>query len=181
MRTLFLSVLISLIFVGSSLAEDARMDGVRVDYDSELRLSFVVKDAFTQDIEEAIKSGIPTTFTFIVKLHRVRNLWPDKHVGTWEFGHTVKYDTLKEEYELTLEESGRVLTTKDAGEMKRLMVTGLDAALQPKPQLSSGQSYELRLMAELDPVELPFLLDYMLFFVKLWDFETDWHVTTITP
>ena len=54
----------------------------------------------------------------------MRSLWPDKAVEKWTFKHTVKYDNLKEEYEITLEELNEVIRTKDFVEMKRLMVTG---------------------------------------------------------
>ncbi len=163
-------------------ADEARMDNVVVTYDSEIHLSFEVRDAFTADIEEAIDSGIPTTFTFLVKLYRTRAFMTDKHIGTWNFKHTVKYDSLKAEYELTLEKlnGGTVKDdtqrTIDASEMKHLMVTGDDIVIKTGKALLSGKTYELKVMAELDPVELPHLLDYMFFFVKLWDFETDWFV-----
>jgi hypothetical protein len=31
------------------------------------------------------------------------------------------------------------------------------------------------MMAQLDKIRLPFYLHYVLFFVSLWDFETDWY------
>ena len=36
-------------------------------------------------------------------------------------------------------------------------------------------TYRLRVKAELNKVRLPFYLHYVLFFVSLWDFETEWH------
>jgi len=33
----------------------------------------------------------------------------------------------------------------------------------------------LRVKAELEKVRLPLYLHYVLFFVSLWDFETDWY------
>jgi len=41
----------------------------------EMRLSFVVDNAFTPEIEEAVMGGISTTFTIYVELERVRTLW----------------------------------------------------------------------------------------------------------
>ncbi|MBI5233144.1 MAG: DUF4390 domain-containing protein [Deltaproteobacteria bacterium] len=151
------------------------MDDVKVSTAPSLNISFIVKDAFTDDIEEAIKSGIPTSFTFISKLYRIRGFWLDSDMGTWVFRHTVKYDTLKEEYEIIMEEKGvNSIRTKDFSEVKILMTTVEAVLLTPAPALEQGRDYELRLMAELDTINLPFFLDYMLFFVKFWDFETDW-------
>ncbi len=56
------------------------------------------------------------------------------------------------------------------------MVTGDEIIISPLPALKKGETYELKLKAELDTVDLPFLLKYMFFFVKLWDFETNWYV-----
>jgi hypothetical protein len=41
--------------------------------------------------------------------------------------------------------------------------------------LKRGLHYQLRLKAELDKIELPFYLNYVFFFLSLWDFETDWY------
>jgi hypothetical protein len=165
-----------------ALSEDARMDNVIVRLDPILSISFVVSDAFKEDIEEAIRSGIPTSFTFFVELYRSRTLWPDGDINQWTFQHTVKYDSLKEEYEITLDEKGKdKIRTKDFEEMKRLMVTGEDVIFLPPPLLKKGKRYEIRLMAELDTVKLPFLLRTMLFFVKYWDFETDWYSQKFVP
>lgn len=156
----------------------AAIDDMTVSKDP-LKVSFVVKDSFTKDIEEAVRSGMPTAFNFIVELNRLRSVWTDELIVRREFKHTVRYDSLKEEYEITLDETGEKLKTRDFADMKRIMASAT-AVLNGKP-LTPGEEYEVRVMAELDPVELPMLLDYMLFFVKLWDFETDWYAYKLTP
>jgi len=141
-----------------------------------LSISFSVDNAFPKRIEEAIKSCVPTAFKFIVEFTRVRGFWFDKEVGTWEFKHTVKYDTLKQEYEITLEEkSGIKIFTKDFDEMKRIMSSPDSVALIPSWGLPRDYKYELRTMAELRTIRLPFHLDYMFFFLRLWDIDTDWY------
>ncbi|MFQ5736404.1 MAG: DUF4390 domain-containing protein, partial [Thermodesulfobacteriota bacterium] len=143
--------------------------------------SFHVEDAFTGDIEEAIRSGIPTSFTFIIELNRVKGFWFDETVGTWEFKHTVKYDTFKDEYVIRLDEAGGAQTrTKDFAGMKRIMVTGDAIAITPA-HLVDGAEYEVRIKAELHTIELPSPLNYMFFFVKLFDFETGWYSYRFSP
>lgn len=155
---------------------EPRITGVKVETSSPLRVSFAVADAFNSDIEEAIKSGIPTSFTYLVDLGRPSLLWFDEGLGSWEFRHTVKYDTLREEYTVVMDEVGRQgVKTKDFDEMKRLMTTVGDVEFMPSRPLVTGEKYRLRVKAELKTTRFPFLLDYMFFFVKLWDFETDWH------
>lgn len=161
-------------------AETARIDDVTVSRDP-VKASFSVKGAFTKEIEEAVKSGMPTTFNFIVELSRVNSILPDDLLVRRDFHHTVKYDSLKDEYEMTLEDIGEKVRTKDFVEMKRLMSSVQSLPLAGATRITAGSKYEIRIMAELDPVELPMVLNYMLFFVKFWDFETDWYVYTLTP
>lgn len=168
-------LLITASFPSLAIAKEARVDKLFVGKKPNLNLSFVIREAFKPEMEEGIKSGIPTTFTFYVELYRERRFWPDKAVFKWTFKHTVKYDNLKKEYEVTLGELDKVIITKDFVEMKRLMVTGNAIELKLDKPLRTGSRHSLRMMAQLDTVKLPFLLRHMLFFVKFWDFETDWY------
>jgi hypothetical protein len=174
-KKLLFAIIFLLVSTASVNAEEARLEDVKVVHSPGLRVSFVVKGAFKEGILEAIKSGIPTSFTFIIRLHRSKRLWFDELIGTWKFKHTVKYDALKEEYEVSLDENKGALKTKDLKKMKTLMVTGDEIEIKPSPNLTEGEVYKLGLKAELDTIKLPFFLDYILFFVKLWDFETDWY------
>jgi hypothetical protein len=169
-------LLMTVLFPTLSQAREASVDRLFVGVKPNLNLSFVIKDAFKPEIEEAIKSGIPTTFTIFVELNRVRRLWPDKTVKKWSFKHTVKYDNLKDDYEVTLEEFDKKIRTNDFEEMKRLMVTGSAIELITQKPIREGARHTIRMMAQLDTIKLPFLVRHMLFFVKIWDFKTDWYV-----
>jgi len=175
-RVIIIVLLLTVLLPAVGFAGEASIDKLFVGKKPALNLSFVVKDAFTDEIEEGIKSGIPTAFTFFVELYRVRRMWPDKAVDKWTFKHTVKYDNLKEEYEVTFGETDKKLRTKDFEEMKRLMVTVDAIELDTRMPLKTERRYIMRVMAELDTVKLPFLLRHMLFFVKFWDFTTDWYI-----
>ncbi len=179
----FLIILLFSLFVPArGDAADARIDKIMVRWSQgPLSVSFSVKDAFNEEIEEAILSGIPTSFTFFVKLDRVRSLWLDEGVGSWEFRHTVKYDTLKEEYEITLDEGPRsVVRTKDFNEMKMIMATGSSIAIMPVT-LAIGATYEVSIKAQMHAIELPSPLNYLFFFMTIFDFETGWHTYRFSP
>jgi len=166
-----------------SYSADAKITNATVAaVDDGVTIAFVVADAFDKDIEEAIKSGLDTSFTFRVKIERKKTLWFDKNEAELSFKHTVKYDTLRDEYQVTFEEDeNRVERTKDALVMKSLMSTCAGITLAPEGGLVKGAEYEIMAMAELHTVKLPMGLDYLLFFVKLWDFETDWHTVIFSP
>ena len=50
-------------------AEPPRIDGGKDNLRLELRFSFYVSGAFKKDLEDAINSGMPTSFTYVVKLY----------------------------------------------------------------------------------------------------------------
>ncbi|MFQ5427532.1 MAG: DUF4390 domain-containing protein [Thermodesulfobacteriota bacterium] len=179
MKKLLLSIafIFTMAVSANALAAKAQVGGLKVTTAPEaLSITFSVENAFPEGIEEAIKSGVPTSFNFIVEFTRRRRMWFDKDMGRWNFKHTVKYDTLKEEYEITLEEKGfEKLVTKDYEEMKHIMSSPDSVVLLPSWGLPRGYRYELNIMAELRTIRLPFRLDYMFFFLRLWDIDTDWY------
>jgi hypothetical protein len=67
------------------------------------------------------------------------------------------------------------VTTKDAEEAYKLMAEVVALKVARLDTLRKGSQYQLRLKAELDKIELPLKLDYLLFFLSLWDFKTDWY------
>jgi hypothetical protein len=158
-------------------AEDAYLSDIVLTNDQDyLKVHFTVEECFTAEMNEAIEKGIEVTFTFFVKLNEKRGLWLDKKIADIEFRHSVKYDNLKEIYEVRLEErEAETITVKDFGEAKRLMSDVVALRVTSIDKLLEGNDYQLKVMAELDKIRLPFYLHYVLFFLSLWDFETGWH------
>ena len=162
----------------SSLAKsEARLSDIIVtNTRDDLLAYFNVKDCFTEEMNRAIMNGNATKFTFIVKLYEVRNVWFDRKIADIRLRHTIEYDTLKNEFNLSLpEQDNKKVKTKDFDEAKKLMADVVALKVTRLDKLRRGQHYKLRMKAELDKIELPFYLNYVLFFLSLWDFETDWY------
>lgn len=140
-----------------------------------LQVSFRIENCFTPSMEEAVLSGVPTTFRIRALIEKGGNsLFPTQILDV-VLEHTIKFDSLKNEYTVQLPESPiTVLVTKDFDEAKRWMSTVQQLPLIPLWRLEKGQSYLLSLKAELSKVELPLFFRYIFFFVSLWDFETSW-------
>jgi hypothetical protein len=172
----------SVLLSGYAYSEEARIADVVVSRTPALSITFSVKGAFTKEIDEAIQSGIPTAFNFIVEVNRVRSAWFNEPLSETRFSHKVKYDSLKQEYEIYIDEmGGEPIRTKDANEMQALMSVVTSVDVKSSKPLVKGEKYEFMVKAELRTVDLPFFLDYVLFFVKLWDFETSWYTYSYTP
>ncbi len=169
------------LFSSNVYSEEASIDEVMITTNSNLKVSFEVSNAFTEEIEEAIRSGIPTSFTFMVELYRKRGIWFDEGLADFYFKHTVKYDNLREEYYITLEEKSQdVIKIKDSTQMKNLMTVVDSIPLLPIYRLKKGMRYEMKIKGELDKIDLPFPLNYILFFTTFWSFETDWYIQEFT-
>ena len=142
----------------------------------DLLVFFDIKGCFTREMEEAILNGIPTTFTIVIKLYRTRTAWLDASIASITLEHTIKYDSLKNEFRVTRsEEDNTELVVKDFEAAKKAMAEIRNIRVVPLKELQDRGKYQLRVKAELEKVRLPLYLHYVLFFVSLWDFETDWY------
>lgn len=141
----------------------------------------VIKNDKYQELEQALHSGIPMKFTFLIELMRTRDNWPDEELVSMEFTHTLKYDTLKENYQLKLEEQkNRMFTYSSLEKAMEVMneINGLKVI--ELSELQPDSSYELRMKAKLYEKTLPMNLHYVIPFISMWDIETDWFTIEFT-
>lgn len=137
--------------------------------------------AFREKMKTAILSGVPATFSFFINLNLVRNYWLDKSIADKKVTHTIKYDSLKKEFIVKRSwEKGDMLRTTSFEEAQKLMTEIASLRISPLKKLEKGRRYRIKAKAELSKLTLPFYLHYVLFFVSLWDFETDWYTIDFT-
>jgi len=178
-KGLFVVALLLLLSLAGSLgAKQAQIADIIVTNNQDhLLVYFYTKGCFTPEMNKAIMSGIPTTFTFFLELYKPRSFWPNKKLVAVKLNHTIKYDTLREEFQVTLSERGnQTFILKDFAKAQEMMADVSNIQLIPLKQLERNNQYQLRIKGELNKVTLPLYLHYVLFFVSLWDFETDWYV-----
>ncbi len=144
------------------------------------KVSFDVENCFTEKMEEAIQSGIPTTFTFYINLYQKR-WWKDRKLADVEFRHTVQYHPIQKVYQVKMGEDRSPLAASSLEEAKKLMSRVKEFHIRSSSPVEPGVPAYFRIKAELDPVRLPLHLEYLFFFVSLWDFETDWVVKPLLP
>jgi len=165
-----------------ALADEARLtDIVATSSSAHLLLYFRVTDCFTDEMISAIENGINTTFTFFIGLYEVRDLQLDEDIAELKVTHSIVYDNLKKVYKVRLSERhNKMILVEDFREAKNLMSRIEGVKLTDLNTLQKSTRYEIRMMAELDKIRLPLYLDYVLFFLSLWDFETDWYKVNFT-
>ncbi len=142
----------------------------------DLLVFFKVKGAFTKEMVEAIRNGIPTTFSFFIRLEENKPLWFNKKIANKQLTHTIKYNSLKDEFVVKRSWANNKPITTDSFEAAQSLMSEIKSFRAASlDRLQKGHRYKIRAKAELDKVTLPFNLHYILFFTALWDFETSWH------
>ena len=179
-RGLSFCLLALAIFLGGgqpALAQNATIDELIVTNSStDLLLFLTVNNAFTKQMEEGIRNGIPVTFNFYVKLERKRSTWMNQELVSLRFDHALSYDTLKEEYSVVRSElAGQTFRTKSLVEAKKAMAQLNGPQISPLKALLPEAGYLLRVKAKLAEKTLPLYAHYVIPFWSLWDFETEWY------
>ena len=182
-QSVFILVL-GLLFVSAhaGYAQDATLTNITVSNTRDDLLLFLnLKGAFREEMKKAILSGVPSTFSFFAKLNRVRSFWFDRDIADLEVTHTIIYDNLKKEFTVTRSwKENNPEVTKSFNEAKNWMTEIDSLKIIPLNRLEKGEQYQLRVKAEVSKKTLPLYLHYILFFVSLWDFETDWYTIDFT-
>ena len=179
LTTLATVVIMSLIFLVQipCAAQDATLSNIIVtNTNKDLLVYLNVEGAFREQTVNAIMSGMPASFSFFVMLYQKRSMWFDKAIANIEIVNSIKYNNLKKVFIIERSwENGKIRTAQSLQEAQKLMsdVDGLKIILLNK--LEKGKQYQVKAKAQLSKLTLPFYLHYVLFFVSLWDFETDWY------
>lgn len=165
-----------------AVAQEARLKNITISSTKEkLQVAMEVEGAFTKDVTEAILKGVPADFSFLIKLDRSRNWWPNEALADIEVTHTIKYDNLKKEFSVFRSWiDQKPYVTQSLAEAQSMMSRIDRLTIIDINRMERHQEYELRAKAELSKMTLPFYLHYVFYFVTLWDFETDWHSVVFT-
>jgi hypothetical protein len=129
-----------------TVAPQARGDSILV--------SFSTPRAVTPAVEQAIASGLPTTFTYDVELRRPSTFWFDKLVDSARIAVTVRFDPLTRRYHVMLLQDGRVAeerTTDKVEDMRRWVSTFERLPLFSTRELQEHTSYDVRVRGRTSP------------------------------
>lgn len=143
---------------------------------SELLLFATLENGFQKNMLENLQSGIALDFTFLVELYKTTPSWPDELITSTSLKHSVSYDTLRDDYIVTLEEKDsqteRFPTLLEAQKVLE-KINGV--SVTPLTQLIPGHTYQVRVRAELAQKTFPLSVHKIIPFIARKDIKTDWH------
>lgn len=130
-----------------------------------------------EEMREALRGGVPVTFSYRIHLTRSGTLLGEKIVRRREIIHHLEFDPVKQQYLFSGEGYGTELvqkTTRDEDEALAWLTNIRDWPLYPLERLEQNVRYRVRVMATLRSVELPSVLGYLFFFTTIFNQETPW-------
>lgn len=134
-----------------------------------------IKNSFTPEMLEGIHNGIPVTFTFHIQLERSKPKWFDETITEITLQHTLSFDSLKEEYQIIRSEKQTNPASTDSIDQAIGMMSELNGLrIIERGELVPDARYAIHVKAKLAERTLPLYMHYIIPFISLWDFETDW-------
>lgn len=134
-----------------------------------LEIDLTTQGVFTKDMQEAVISGIPVRFSFLILLYEVKDFWFDRKLTGMKTFHKIQYDALKKKFEINRDwEQRGSRRVKNLDEARVLMseISGLQVISATR--LKRGEHYQLKVKSELGDKKY-------LFSGFPWEFETDWY------
>jgi hypothetical protein len=153
--------------------DDPRMVDLLITGNTEKVLLYArLVNCFTPEMEKAIMAGVPAVFTIQMDVYQKRPfLWDSKILGK-EIFRTIKYDNLKKTFSITTSGDDQQSVFPDFLSAQKAMADLNGIPVASLVSLSKGYEYYANVRVKMDKVRLPFKMEYVLFFVSLWDFET---------
>ncbi len=183
-RIIFLLMLIFPFSAGSEVKAEQRaviQDLTATTSDTHLIVFGTLENSFTSEMIETLHSGITLRFSFFVELYKTTEKWPDELIVENNFQHVMTFDTLKETYNVTLEEdNNRELSFRSLFEAQKVINEINGAKVEELNGLIPDNQYKLRMRAELFQKTLPLSLHNIFPFLSWWDIETAWHTISFT-
>jgi hypothetical protein len=171
-----LAVLAALVLFASGNAEAAPKTPVVSDIRGKIRageahIAFNLKNAFSPEMVEALKSGIEISFKTEIRIEIVRHGWFNDTIGEADIVRTVRFDALSRVYRLS--RGGREEHIDDVlGALAGMTSYEVNIPVSAEPE--HGRSYRVRIRTKLDRVGLTEPLRSIIFFSSFWDVETPW-------
>jgi hypothetical protein len=122
--------------------------------DDNVLVTFQLTDGFTEQVKDAIHSGLKTTFTYNVELRLAVPAWVDRTIATTVVTNSVEYDNLTRQATLVRTLDGRVdksEVTGDEAAVREWMTSFYRLPLFKTQILEANREYYVRVVATARP------------------------------
>jgi len=127
---------------------------VPITRDNQVLVSFAIEDGYTNDVRDAIASGLRTTFSYDVELRMIARMWVDPVVATSVVAVSDRYDNLTRRHTLTRTVDGREhdsITTESEATVRQWLTSLDKLAICRTTKLEPNRDYYVRISARVLP------------------------------
>jgi hypothetical protein len=149
-----LSVLLALVSVSVSVQAQDDVEVSTLAREDYLLVSLELPDAYSADVQEAVESGLETTFSFDVELRRAVAYWPDETVDRSTISASVSLDGLTGRYRVVRIVNGElddVRVVDQEGAARELVTTLERLPLFRTRELETNSDYGVRVRVDRQP------------------------------
>jgi len=153
LRRLVLSFVLAAAAATTALAAESLRIIPIADADTVV-VTFELSDAYTEEVRQAISSGLRTTFTYDIELRMVVPSWVDRTVASAVVSISDQYDNLTRRHSLSRTVDGRVMdavVTDDPVVVEQWLTTLTRLPLIEKAKLDPNRDYYVRISAQARP------------------------------
>ncbi|MBI3994553.1 MAG: DUF4390 domain-containing protein [Nitrospirae bacterium] len=129
-----------------------------------------------RNIREDINNGIPKDLYYTLLLKKRQPGWFDEEIASKTIKHTIKYDVLKKQYLITtrMDDRASQKTVESFEEMADLISRIDHVKIALKKRMKARHTYYVSIKAEMRATNVPFYLEYILFFIPALELDTPW-------
>jgi hypothetical protein len=155
MRKTFLLIALAIVSVGAVIqAATASLRIVPTVRDESVIVSVDLADAYTDEVRQAIASGLRTTFTYDLELKMEVPAWADRTIATAVVTVSDHYDSLTRVHNLARAVDGRVeeaLVTSNEAQVRQWLTSLTRVRLCKTSKLDPHHEYYVRISASVRP------------------------------
>ena len=149
------TTVLTIVFLCNAIVQAAgSLRIVPIVRDKSVIVSVELTDAYTQEVHEAIASGLKTTVTYVLELKMDVPVWVDRTMATAVVAASDQYDSLTRRHNLVRTVDGRVeeaRVTDDDALARRWLIELTDLPLCQTSMLDPNHEYYVRISARVRP------------------------------
>ena len=133
---------------------EERLRIVPLVHEKQMVVSLEIADAYTDDVREAIASGLRTSFTYDVELRMLVAGWVDRTIASSVVSISVQYDNLTRRHSLSRTVDGRIdeaVVTEDEELVAKWLTSVERLPLCATAKLERNRDYYVRVNARKRP------------------------------
>lgn len=153
-RTFSIAAALLLLLGAARYASAQTLSVTPLAKDGRILVTMRMTDVFSEEVRNAIHSGLRVSFVYDVELKRNTALWVDRTLATARITATIEYDILTQRYMATRGEDGRMerVETIETEAQARAWLTEFDKLpLFSSAALEGNTDYYLRVRAHTTP------------------------------